>query len=80
MISTNIRITTKKISAKKGIVKAECLECPIKQVTGVKINQGLFGKIFNYGTLVITTASNTFEFDYIPEAEKVKDIILQNIK
>jgi len=78
MISTNIRVTNKRVSAKKGIIKTESLDSPIDKITSVKVQQNFFGKIFNYGTLYINTASGDYTFEYIPNADNVKDIIINN--
>ena len=78
MISTNIRVTNKRVSAKKGIVKTESLDSRIDKVTSVKVEQKLFGKIFNYGTIYINTMNGDYSFDYIPNVEQVRDIIIKN--
>lgn len=78
MISTNIRVTNKRVSAKKGIVKTESLDSPIDKITSVKVEQKLFGKIFNYGTIYINTASGDYTFEYIPNVEQLRDVIIKN--
>lgn len=77
-MSTHLKITTKRVSAKKGIIKVESLDSPINKITSVKVTQGLFGKILNYGTIHINTPSGDFCLDYIPDVEKVRDAIIQN--
>lgn len=78
LISTNIRVTTKRITAKKGIVSVECMDSPLNKITSVKISQNLFGKIFNYGSIYINTMDSMYAFDYIPEVEKIKSLIIEN--
>ncbi len=76
MISTDIRITTKRISAKTGIFKVISMDSPINKVTSIKITQSFFGKIFNYGTICINVMNAWYYFDYIPDPEKIKEIIM----
>ena len=78
IISTNIRVTNKRVSAKKGIIKTESLDSPIDKITSVKVEQKLFGKIFNYGTIYINTASGDYTFEYIPNVEQLRDVIIKN--
>ncbi len=78
LISTNIRITTKKITAKKGIISVECMDSPLSKITSVKISQNLFGKIFNYGSIYINVMDSMYVFDYIPDVEKIKNLIMEN--
>lgn len=77
-MSTHLKVTTKRVAAKKGIIKVESLDSPLDKITSVKTSQGLMGKIFNYGTIYINTPSGEFCFDYIPDVDKVKDAIIQN--
>ena len=37
----------------------------MNKISGIQIEQGLFGKIFNYGTISVSTASTSFKFPYI---------------
>lgn len=77
-LGTNLRVTTKRVTGKNGIVKTESLDSPITKVTSVKVEQSLFGKILNYGTIYINTPAGNFEFNYIPDVEKIKDIIIEH--
>ncbi len=79
LISTNIRVTTKRITAKKGIVNVECMDSPLKKITSVKTSQSLFGKIFNYGSIYISVMDSMYVFDYISDVEKIKNLIMENI-
>lgn len=79
MISTTLRVTTKRVSAKKGIIHTENMDSPLSKVTSVKVTQGILGKVFNYGTIIIGTANGDYSFDYIPDADNIKNIIMKNI-
>lgn len=80
LLSTNIRITTKRISAKTGILNVVSMDSPISKITGVKVTQSILGKFFNYGTICINVMNVWYYFDYIPDPEKIKEIIMEQVK
>lgn len=47
-------ITNKRLIAKSGLIKRNTVEIPIKKVSSLQIKQGVFGRIFGYGSLVIS--------------------------
>ncbi len=55
-------------------------DSPLNKINGVQVRQGLFGKIFNYGTVSITTASTVFNFDYIDKPNDFKTILNNQIE
>lgn len=73
--TTKLTLTDKHIIGKVGLVNTEELDSPISKITGVKVEQGLFGKIFNYGTIVVTTASNAFRFAAITNPNQFKSTL-----
>jgi uncharacterized membrane protein YdbT with pleckstrin-like domain len=47
-------ITNKRVLFKVGFIKRSSLETLLVKVEGIKVSQGILGRIFNYGTIVIT--------------------------
>lgn len=72
VLTTKLKITDKRIEGKIGLIKTEKMDSRIGQVTSVKVTQGITGKILNYGTVYINTASGNYEFRYIPSPERVR--------
>jgi len=68
-------VTTKKVILKSGIIRRDALELMIHKCEGIRINQGLWGRIFNFGSIIVTTggASNTYR--YAPAPMKFKNAI-----
>lgn len=56
--STQLAITDKRVIAKFGFISRHTIEINIKKVESIQIKQGIFGRIFNYGSLVISGAGN----------------------
>ena len=78
--TTKLIITNKKINGKTGLINTNELDSPLNKINGVQVKQGLFGKIFNYGTVSITTASTAFNFDYIDKPNEFKNILNNQIE
>lgn len=78
--TTKLIITNKRISGKTGLINTNELDSPLNKINGIQIKQGLFGKIFNYGTISITTASTIFNFDYISGPYEFKTILNNQIE
>lgn len=78
--TTKLIITNKRVNGKTGLINTNKLDSPLNKINGVQVKQGLFGKIFNYGTVSITTASTTFNFDYIDKPNEFKNILNNQIE
>ena len=52
----------------------------MNKINGVQVKQGLFGQVFNYGTISITTASTVFNFDYIDKPNEFKTFLNNQIE
>lgn len=78
--TTKLIITNKRINGKTGLINTNELDSPLNKINGVQVREGLFGKIFNYGTVSITTASTVFNFDYIDKPNEFKTILNNQIE
>lgn len=78
--TTRLIITNKRISGKTGLLNTNVLDSPLNKINGVQIQQGMFGKMFNYGTISITTASTVFNFKYIDKPFEFKQILNNQIE
>ena len=78
--TTKLEITNKRIRGKIGLVNTNELDSPLNKINSVQVLQGFFGKVFNYGTIVITTASSVFEFGYITNPNEFKNILNNQIE
>lgn len=52
--SNEAGITNKRLIAKAGLIKRDTVEIPIKKVSSLQIKQGIAGRLFGYGSLVIS--------------------------
>ena len=63
--TTKITVTNRKFSGHTGLINTSHLDCPLNKISGVQVQQGLFGKIFNYGTIIVSTSSTVARYMHI---------------
>ena len=51
--TTELAITNRRVIAKFGFVSRRTVELNINKVESIQVDQGVLGRIFNYGTLMI---------------------------
>jgi uncharacterized membrane protein YdbT with pleckstrin-like domain len=56
--TTELAVTNKRVIAKFGFISRHTIELNLNKVESVQVKQGIFGRIFNYGSLVISGAGN----------------------
>lgn len=52
-------ITNKRVLIKVGLIRRTSLETILTKVEGIQVNQGILGRIFNYGTILIKGTGGT---------------------
>ena len=56
--TTELAFTNKRVIAKFGFISRRTVELNLPKVESMQVNQGVLGRIFDYGTLVISGAGN----------------------
>ena len=56
--TTELAFTNKRVIAKFGFISRQTIELNISKVESIQVNQGILGRIFDYGTLIISGAGN----------------------
>jgi len=57
-ITTELAFTNKRVIAKFGFISRKTMELNLTKVESLQVNQGILGRIFNFGTLIISGAGN----------------------
>lgn len=52
--STELAITNKRVIAKSGFISRHTVELNINRVESIQVTQSILGRIFNFGTLIIS--------------------------
>lgn len=77
--NTELGLTSKKVMGKYGIINTKVMDSPLNKVNSVTVEQGLGGKIFGYGKIVISTSSGGYNFNYIKSADSLRSAIMDQI-
>ncbi len=56
--TTELAFTHKRVIAKFGFISRQTVELNLSKVESLQVNQGILGRIFNFGTLIISGAGN----------------------
>lgn len=79
MFTTELALTNKRIYGKVGLINTKTLDTPLNKVNTVSVSSGLFGKIFGYGTLHITSSSGEYLFKGIKSPDTFRNAIMTEI-
>lgn len=79
MFTTELGFTNKKLLGKVGLINTKTLDAPLNKINNASVSSGLWGKIFGYGTLHITTSSGAYHFVGIANAEQFKSSLMAQI-
>lgn len=55
-ISTEMAVTNKRVIAKVGFITRKTVELNLLKVESIQVDQGLLGRLFDYGTIVVAGA------------------------
>ena len=58
--STELGVTNKRVIVKTGFITRRTVELNLQKVESVQVEQGLMGRMLNYGTIVIAGGCNPF--------------------
>lgn len=56
--TTELAFTNKRVIAKFGFISRQTVELNLTKVESLQVNQGILGRVFNFGTLIISGAGN----------------------
>lgn len=71
-----LAITSRRVVGKIGVANTKAMDAPLNKIQNVSVTQPFLGKIFNYGTIKITTAAGEFTFGAIKNADAFKGMIM----
>ena len=79
-VTTEYGITSKRVLGKTGFIWRRSLDIVLAKVEAVRLNQSLFGRVFNYGTIDVTGSGGTEEkLRYIPDPLAFRNSIQEQL-
>jgi hypothetical protein len=80
--TTEFALTDKRVIGKHGILRRNSLELVLGKIESIRVNQGITGRMLDYGTIVITGSGGTHQYiPYIASPMELKrkiNMTLQN--
>ena len=56
--TTELAVTNKRVVAKFGLIRRSTIEINISKIESLQVEQGVLGRIFNFGSILISGAGN----------------------
>ena len=57
-LTTELAITNKRVIAKFGLISRSTIEINLQKIESIQVKQGILGRIFNFGSIVVSGAGN----------------------
>lgn len=78
--ASEFAVTNKRVFLKKGFYKRETLELMLNKTEGIKIQQGILGRVLGYGTIIVTTGGATNAFKLVMNPQRFRKEINEQIE
>ena len=80
--TTELAFTNKRIIGKTGFIKVRAMESPLSKINNVLIEQGLFGRIFKFGKIVVNTSSADYDEPYagVDKPDVFRRMVMEQIE
>jgi uncharacterized membrane protein YdbT with pleckstrin-like domain len=79
-MGTEYVITNKRVILKSGVFSRDALELMLNKCEGLRINQSVVGRIFGFGTILVTTGGVTNQFRFVANPMKFRNEINKQIQ
>jgi uncharacterized membrane protein YdbT with pleckstrin-like domain len=60
-VSSEFAVTDKRVLVKVGLIRRRSIELLLSKVETIGVDQGILGRIFNFGTIIVTGTGGTKE-------------------
>jgi len=57
--TSEFAVTTKRILIKTGVIRRHSLETLLTKIEGIQVEQGIFGRMLDYGTIIVKGTGGT---------------------
>ena len=79
-MGTKYIVTNKRVILKSGILSWDALELMLNKCEGLRITQSVLGRIFGFGSILVTTGSVTNTFKLVANPMKFRNEINRQIQ
>lgn len=79
-ISTELAVTNKRVIGKQGLFARHAVDSMLNKIGQIAIDQGPFGRIFNYGTVSVGSGGDQVSFRGIANPGKFKAAVTEQME
>ncbi len=79
-ISTELAVTTHRVIGKQGLIRRHATDLMLDKVQNITMDQGILGRIFNYGSIRVTTAGEFIPFVGIAQPAVFKTAVTNQME
>lgn len=58
LMTSEMAVTNIKVIAKRGVISRDTIEMGLSKVESIQVHQGILGRLFDYGTIIVSGAGN----------------------
>ena len=80
MATTELGITNKRLAGKVGLINTKVVDSPLNKINNVSVESGILGKIFGYGTVMVSTSSEVYNFKCIKSPEVFRGTLMAEVE
>lgn len=72
-------VTNKRVILKTGVINRNILDLVLTKCEGLQIKQSVWGRIFGFGTITVTTGGVTISYPFVSNPQRFRKEINQQI-
>ncbi len=80
MTSAKYAVTDRRVMAKYGLIKRSSVDVILAKISGVRVNQGLLGRLFDFGNVWVQSSGANRRVLFIQSAKKFRAAILTQLE
>lgn len=77
--NTELALTRKKLMGRLGTLSVKTMDSPLNKINNVSVDRSFFGGLLNYSRLTVSTSSGNFVYDFIIDADRFKNAVMEQI-
>ena len=75
-----LTLSDRRVYGKTGIINTKSVDSPISKINSVSVEQGFWGKVFKYSTILVSASSGNYKFDFLKNADLFKEKTMEQIE
>lgn len=75
-----LTLSDRRVYGKRGVINTKSVDSPISKINSVSVEQGFWGKVFKYSTVLVSTSSGNYKFDFLKNADLFKEKTMEQIE